>query len=139
MILIATASCFVFNSPGWAIGWTGIVLAVTLVQFLIFLVAMATSRDRSVPAVVTYVFVNLFAIIVMFANLYVWLGLKGIEGPTPTFMEAIYFSVVTWTTLGYGDLTPEPAARLVAATEAIMGYVVMALLIGVVLSALDRK
>ncbi|MEA3010750.1 MAG: Ion channel [Sphingomonadales bacterium] len=42
----------------------------------------------------------------------------------------IFFSVVTWTTVGYGDVTAtEPIARLFAAMEALNGYLVLALFI----------
>ncbi|WP_282058539.1 ion channel [Lentibacter algarum] len=43
---------------------------------------------------------------------------------------AFYFSVVTWTTLGYGDLQPLPEDRLIAAFAAFMGYFYMAILTG---------
>jgi hypothetical protein len=45
--------------------------------------------------------------------------------------DCLYFSIVIWSTLGYGDFRPTQAARLVAASEAIMGYVVMAIVIGI--------
>jgi voltage-gated potassium channel Kch len=45
--------------------------------------------------------------------------------------DSIYFSMITWTTTGYGDFRPDPAARLVAASEALLGYVVMAIIIGI--------
>jgi len=44
--------------------------------------------------------------------------------------RCLYFSVITWTTLGYGDFRPTPAARPLAAIEAITGYLFMALSIG---------
>jgi hypothetical protein len=34
----------------------------------------------------------------------------------------LYFTVITWTTVGYGDFTPTPAARSYAAIEAMVGY-----------------
>jgi hypothetical protein len=37
------------------------------------------------------------------------------------YTTSLYFSVVTWTTLGYGDCTPAPEIRLVAALEALVG------------------
>ena len=44
-------------------------------------------------------------------------------------LTCLYFSIVTWTTLGYGDFRPMPADRLLAAAEAVVGYVVMAIMI----------
>ncbi len=42
----------------------------------------------------------------------------------------VFFSVITWTTVGYGDvIAGEPLARLFAAAEALNGYLVLALFI----------
>lgn len=42
----------------------------------------------------------------------------------------LFFSVVTWTTVGYGDVTATaPIARFFAAAEALNGYLVLALFI----------
>ena len=43
----------------------------------------------------------------------------------------MYFSVITWTTVGYGDFVPTESTRLFAATEAFIGHVWMGLLISV--------
>ena len=49
----------------------------------------------------------------------------------PVFWDMIYFSFVTLTTLGYGDITPaEPMARALAYTEAVVGQLYIAILIG---------
>lgn len=44
-------------------------------------------------------------------------------------LSALYFSVVTFTTLGYGDYHPESWLRFLAAFEALLGAVFIALLI----------
>ena len=54
--------------------------------------------------------------------------------PVKEFSTSLYFSIVTWTTLGYGDLKPLEDFRLLAAVEALMGYVYMAILVGLFLS-----
>ncbi len=46
-------------------------------------------------------------------------------------VAAFYFSVVTFTTLGYGDFQPLPEYRLVAAAQAVLGYVVLGLVVGI--------
>jgi len=44
---------------------------------------------------------------------------------------SVYFSIITWTTVGYGDFRPTEWARLFAATEALIGYIWMGVLIAV--------
>lgn len=46
------------------------------------------------------------------------------------FPTAVYFATVTFTTLGYGDLQPVPAMRLLAGVEAMIGYVYLGFLVG---------
>ncbi|MGB3086762.1 MAG: potassium channel family protein [Phycisphaerae bacterium] len=43
-----------------------------------------------------------------------------------TLGESLYFSVVTFTTLGYGDFQPKPNYRLLAGAEAALGAGLMA-------------
>ena len=47
----------------------------------------------------------------------------------PTWFECLHFSVVTFTTLGYGDFQPKPDCRLMADAEAVLGAALMALFI----------
>lgn len=58
--------------------------------------------------------------------------------------HALYFSFVTLTTLGYGDITPVlPVARFLAFMEAIVGVfytaILVASLVGVRMAQLDRE
>ncbi|WP_334545156.1 ion channel [Rhizobium leguminosarum] len=41
--------------------------------------------------------------------------------PVTAFSDYLYYSTVTFTTLGYGDFRPCGPARLYAATEALFG------------------
>ncbi len=43
----------------------------------------------------------------------------------PNFFEALYFSVVTFTTVGYGDLAPIGFSRLIASFECFCGIFIM--------------
>jgi hypothetical protein len=45
------------------------------------------------------------------------------------FFDALYFSITTWTTLGYGDFLPVPECRLTTSIEALIGYFSMAVFI----------
>lgn len=54
------------------------------------------------------------------------------------FFNAIYFSVVTFTTLGYGDISPVGVARFIAALEAFLGSFTMALFVVVFVKKMTR-
>jgi hypothetical protein len=51
----------------------------------------------------------------VWALVYVW------QGAIPDLMSALYFSAVTYTTTGYGDVVLPRAWRLVGAVEALTG------------------
>jgi len=67
----------------------------------------------------------------------------GVRHPEPGWMDAIYFSGVTLTTVGYGDVVPREAGlRFLALFEAASGLVVISLAITYMLTvytALERK
>jgi len=54
------------------------------------------------------------------------------------FLTCLYFSVVTFTTLGYGDLVPIGGARVVAAAEAFFGAFTLALFVVVFVKKMTR-
>ena len=54
------------------------------------------------------------------------------------FFNCRYFSIVTFTTLGYGDLTPVGLARVTAAFEAFVGSFTLALYVVVFVKKVTR-
>ena len=58
------------------------------------------------------------------------------NGLDENYFSAFYYSVVTFTTLGYGDITPQGGwARLLVMLEVVLGYVTL----GVFVYLLSRK
>jgi hypothetical protein len=55
-----------------------------------------------------------------------------------SLFKSLYFSVVTFTTLGYGDLVPVGISRLVAAIEAFAGSFTLALFVVVFVKKMTR-
>ena len=74
--------------------------------------------------------------IVAYADIYKRLGL--LPGDTHDPWTALYFSIVTWTTLGYGDFKPSEPARLIASFEALLGYIFMGCFIAFLFHALFK-
>ncbi|MEL6267236.1 MAG: ion channel [Pseudomonadota bacterium] len=61
------------------------------------------------------------------------------EGSVDPSTDLLYFSLVTITTLGYGDILPvSPFARILAGLEAAVGTLYLAVLIGRIVGALKR-
>lgn len=56
-------------------------------------------------------------------------GLSGIRDPLERFLTALYFSVITGATVGYGDVVPLGWSRFFASVEAILSFVVLALFV----------
>ena len=55
-----------------------------------------------------------------------------------SFLDCLYYSVITFTTLGYGDIIPLGFTRLLAASEAFIGAFALALFVVVVAKKTSR-
>ncbi|MEO1647756.1 MAG: potassium channel family protein [Pseudomonadota bacterium] len=68
--------------------------------------------------------------IALYAGAYLLLefqfGLGSIDGPdSGSFNDAFYFSIVCYTTLGFGDIVPSGDLRLMSGVEALNGLVMI--------------
>ncbi len=80
------------------------------------------------------VFIFTLFIVTVYSALYWLLGALGNASP----VECLYFSVVTFTTVGYGDVVTLPAYRMLAASEAFIGAFLMAFFVVVMSRKLIR-
>ena len=62
----------------------------------------------------------------------------GLKQNLLTLLECLYFSIITFTTLGYGDLVPVGYSRVVAAVEAFVGAFTIALFVVVFVKKMTR-
>ncbi len=61
-------------------------------------------------------------------------------GSHPTWLSPYYFSVVTMTSLGYGDVLPTaPSAQLLAMVQVVAGYVMLGGLISILSNKMARR
>lgn len=68
-------------------------------------------------------------VIFFFAVAYFFCDLRMEGMPVKSFGEAFYFSGLTFTTIGYGDITPVGLARLLAVLEGLFGIVLSSALV----------
>ncbi len=77
--------------------------------------------------------------ILFFGAVFYFLPLSGQHGTIrQDFFEALYFSTITFTTLGYGDIHPEGIGRLFASLEAVIGIFTAALFVFVFTRSMTR-
>jgi hypothetical protein len=69
-----------------------------------------------------------FSWIVVCGYYYSLVGIHPIERSTGVY-DYFYFSTVTFSTLGYGDFSPEPAGRAIASIQAIVGNLHLGVLV----------
>lgn len=76
---------------------------------------------------------NFVALILVFAWVHHSIGLMDMSGPgargTRDFGDALYFSIITITTLGYGDFIPIGPGRPIAAMQGLLGYFILGILV----------
>jgi hypothetical protein len=83
------------------------------------------SRPRQAPTVWTsirlFVFVSAWIVLLHIAEISVWALFYLWRDAMPDLPSAMYFSAVTYTTTGYGDLVLAEGWRLLGAVEALTG------------------
>jgi hypothetical protein len=58
-------------------------------------------------------------------EIWTWAGAYLALGTLPNFTDALYFSTVTFSTLGYGDIVLAPEFRLFGALEGVSGFLLI--------------
>jgi len=104
-----------------------------------FLTKEATSDNHkqrmhlySVAGVVLLMFLVSVIEVLVWSVTYLWLGaIEGLE-------KATYFSMVTFTTLGYGEIVLDGQWRLLASFEAANGIIMFGWTTAIVLAAVQR-
>ena len=119
-----------------ALSWLLVLISVTYFGFVVVAVIYFTSQHfrvaprRLARDTVLSITFTILAFAVFHRN--AGITLTG-DCPAPyTPVDALYFSAVTFSTLGYGDFRPcpEAVARLVAAFQAIFGNLHLGLIVG---------
>ena len=67
-----------------------------------------------------------------------WAGAYLAAGAIEGFEKALYFSIVTFTTLGYGDITLDPDWRLLASFEAANGIIMFGWSTALIVAVIQR-
>lgn len=132
------AAQFVFGSWTSFLFYFGVFLSLVAVSYFLcvvlllgFYVTNANARRLFLDSLISAGLTML-----AFALVFQGIGLIGPGEAANTSRDFVYFSAVTFSTLGFGDFRPMPDARLWAAGLAILGNLHLAVLVGAVFKAM---
>ena len=123
----------------WIIAWVLVGWSILYFASVIIAIPFLTS-EKFWPNPTRLFFDGLVSIcqsVLVFAVAYRLLGIEGDEGVTVS--DHVYFSAVTFSTLGYGDFRPAADARLLAASQAIIGNLHLGIIVGAAFFAAQRR
>jgi voltage-gated potassium channel Kch len=89
------------------------------------------------PTSVTVIWI-LFLIIPIILDVTVWAVFYYVQGALPTFEESLYFSTVTFTTVGYGDIVLRSEWRQLATFEAMSGWIIFGWATALIVALVQR-
>jgi hypothetical protein len=92
---------------------------------------------RRRPALVVVCWI-LFLLVPVLVDIVLWAWVYTARGALPDFEEALYFSAVTFTTVGYGDVVLDRESRLLATFEAVNGWVIFGWVTALVMIVVQR-
>ncbi len=118
----------------------GALFVVAFVWLLISRVRILLGEPDRLWLQLALIAVNLVLLLLAFAAVYQRVGIIDNTGSqamvTHDWLSSIYYSVVTFTTLGYGDFYPQSYGRAMAAMEAFTGYVILGILVSTSVSVI---
>lgn len=125
-----------------SIGSVALIFTSLLISFQVVLLMPFRDNDGfqlDVWRLVTDTIISSVFMILVFSVLYKNVGLtSGGDILKPTPLDAIYFSSVTFSTLGYGDFAPHPSFRIIAAIQAMLGNLHLGMIVGATFAAIRR-
>lgn len=132
--------------------WINILVGIILIIITIFIHSIVTryaihlakkaeASKNSRLSQISGFWVSLLVLIMFLASVVessVWALVYFLIGALPDFGTSLYFSIVTLTTLGYGDVTLTNDWNLLASIEAAIGIIVFGWSTAIVMAVVQR-
>lgn len=105
---------------------------------LYYFIASERNKARGSLAIVG---MGVFVVIVWCAIVYTREGLvfRDPERPVRDLWNSLYFSTITLTSVGFGDFSPTPRVRIVAALEGLVGFVFLGMFTALLIEITKRN
>ena len=124
----------------------GLIAATVIIQALFMSAGLNTFKQieelrpgamASKPATTTVIWI-LFLLIPIILDVTLWATFYYAGGALPNFEEALYFSTVTFTTVGYGDIVLGREWRQLASFEAVNGWIIFGWATALIMAVIQR-
>jgi len=111
---------------------------VMLTRWMSWIVHWFRLHRHSLGKTIAMVTTMLGLFLVHTIEVWLWAFAYIATGVVDSLEAAVYFSTVTFSTLGYGDITPPPDWRVFAALEAMNGFILIGWSIAYLIAASTR-
>jgi voltage-gated potassium channel Kch len=124
----------------------GLIAATVVIQALFMTVGLSTFKRieerrpgtmARKPGITTVIWI-LFLLIPIVLDVTLWATFYYLGGALPSFEEALYFSTVTFTTVGYGDIVLGREWRQLATFEAVNGWIIFGWATALIMAVIQR-
>ena len=124
----------------------GLIAATVVVQALFMTVGLSNFKRieerrpgamARKPGITTVIWI-LFLLIPIVLDVTLWATFYYGGGALPTFEESLYFSTVTFTTVGYGDIVLGREWRQLATFEAVNGWIIFGWATALIMAVIQR-
>ncbi|MCH6256103.1 ion transporter [Puniceicoccaceae bacterium K14] len=107
-----------------------------LVQFVGEAKMLQTAISASLHKILVFIFAVVTLVSILGATMYL---IEGSENGFTSIPKSVYWAIVTLTTVGYGDISPQtPLGQMVASVIMIVGYGIIAVPTGIVTAEIAR-
>jgi uncharacterized protein YjbI with pentapeptide repeats len=101
--------------------------------------AIDFGRSLTKPAIYALMLALLYGLLYSFDMGLDW-GMMDYSGSAHSPLSPFYYSIVTYTTLGFGDITPKSwVGEIVVVAEVVMGYTTLGLLLAILANRVARQ
>jgi hypothetical protein len=144
-VICAIAGAILSSGTLMALRWTLMTLAfglsiIDLFSYLQQARTVTTEHLYTAASIYLLIGISWFALYSAIENIYPGSFLQTAAGSTNRPSDLLYFSLVTLTTLGYGDILPASGeVRMLAALEAITGVLYVAITVALLVSAYKQR
>jgi hypothetical protein len=96
-------------------------------------------RSLTKPFLYAIILASFFGVIYAFDMFLSW-GLMDYSGSAQSLFTPFYYSIVTYTTLGFGDITPQHwIGEIIVVAEVVLGYTTLGLLLSILANRVARQ